>query len=61
MIIGLIASFVFGYLGKFVLKLPFHFSFIPFLLSIVVMVVVSLVTKPVSKEVVEETETGFNF
>ena len=61
MVVGFIASFVFGYLGKFVLKLPFHFSFIPFLLSIGVMVAVSLVTKPVSKEVVEETETGFKF
>ncbi len=61
MVVGLISSFVFGYLGRFVFKLPFHFSFIPFIIALVVMIVVSLMTKPTSSEVIRDTETGFNF
>ncbi len=61
MITGFVTSFIFGYIGKFVKPLPFHFSFIPFLLSIAVMVLVSMMSKPMSTEILEETETGFHF
>lgn len=61
MTLGLIASFIFGYLGKFVLKLPFHFSFIPFIIAIVVMFVASKIGKPTSEKIIQETETGMFF
>ena len=61
MVVGFTSAIVFGYIGKFVTKLPFHFSFIPFLLSIAVMVILSLLTKPNSEKVIEETETGLGF
>lgn len=60
-IVGLVTSLSFGYIDKFVHKMPFHFSFIPFLLTVIVMVVVSLATKPVSEKVVKETEAGMWF
>ncbi len=41
--------------------MPFHFSFIPFLLTVIVMVVVSLATKPASDKVIKETEAGMWF
>lgn len=61
MTIGFAAAITFGYIGKYVTKLPFHFSFIPFLLSIIVMTVVSLMTKPPTETVITETETGASF
>ena len=61
MIIGFTGAIVFGYIGKYVTPLPFHFSFVPFLLSIAVMVVVSLLTQPPDNNVIIETETGPSF
>lgn len=61
-IVGLVASLSFGYIDKFtVFKMPFHFSFIPFLLAVVTFVVVSLLTRPNSEKVLKETETGWWF
>jgi SSS family transporter len=58
---GLVVSLSFGYIDKYVSKLPVHFSFIPFLLGIVVMVVVSLLTKPNTEKTLKETDTGLWF
>ncbi len=60
MIAGFTSAMVFGYIGKYVTKLPFHFSFIPFLLSIAVIIVVSLLTAPPGDKVIKQTETGFS-
>lgn len=60
-IMGLVTSLGFGYIDKFVITMPFHFSFIPFLLSLVTMIVVSLLTTPTSDKVLKETSTGFWF
>jgi sodium/proline symporter len=57
-IVGLTVSLAFGTIDKFFYKLPFHFSFIPFLLTIAVIVVVSLATRPTSEKVLKETEAG---
>ncbi len=61
MAVGMASAFIFGWLGKFVIKLPFHFSFIPFILAVVVMVVASLATSPPDDTVIGETDTGLWF
>jgi len=58
MIIGFVSAIIFGYIGKYVTALPFHFSFIPFLIAITVMVVVSLAGKHPDPVIIKETETG---
>jgi SSS family transporter len=58
MIIGFVSAIIFGYIGKYVTTLPFHFSFIPFLIAIVVMVVVSITGKRPDPAIIKETETG---
>ena len=60
-LLGLVTSLSFGYIDKYVYKLPFHFSFIPFILAIITIFVVSLLTRKTSKNVIEETETGASF
>jgi SSS family solute:Na+ symporter len=60
MTLGLVASLVFGGISYFKLaKLPMHFSFYAFVLSIIAMIVVSLMTKPTSEKVLDETLTGW--
>ncbi len=58
MLCGLIFAGVFGYYNKFIGPLPMHFSFYAFVIAIVAMVVVSLLTRPVSKDVLDLTLTG---
>lgn len=57
-IVGFISAIAFGYIHKFVSPLPFHFSFIPFLLSIATIIVVSLISRKTDERVLVETETG---
>jgi len=56
---GLIAALFFAYYDKFHQSLPVHFSLFGFLVSILLVVGVSLVTKPTPEDVLNETETGF--
>ncbi|MCX7916675.1 MAG: sodium/solute symporter [bacterium] len=58
MISGFVTSFIFGWYYKFKKPLPFHFSFYSFLISVFVMIFISLLTKKISKEVLNETKTG---
>jgi SSS family solute:Na+ symporter len=60
-IIGLVVSLGFGYIDKFIYKLPFHFSFIPFVLAILTIFLVSLFTRRTAEKVLVETETGPRF
>ncbi len=59
MFTGLVSAVAFGAIHKFVTPLPMHFSFYAFIISIVTMIVVSLCTQKVDKEILRETETGF--
>lgn len=59
MITGFISSFVFAGYYKFVKPLPFHFSFYSFLISTFVLVIFSLFTEKIDKEILDETKTGF--
>lgn len=59
MVAGYISAIIFGAYAKFVKPLPVHFSFYAFLISIIVMVVVSLVTGRPDSKLIEETHTGF--
>jgi len=58
MVLGLLGAVGAGYYHKFIAPLPMHFSIYGFALAIVVMVVVSLMTAPPSKKVLDETLTG---
>jgi SSS family solute:Na+ symporter len=58
MVTGYIFAFVFGAYAKFKSPLPFHFSFYAFLISILVMVIVSLFTSKPSKKLIKESRTG---
>ena len=58
---GLISAFIFGYLGRFVIKLPFHFSFIPFIISVLALIAGSYMTKPPPEQILSDTETGLHF
>lgn len=58
MLTGLIGAIVAGWYHWFVSPLPVHFSFYGFVISFVVMVVVSLMTKSPSENVLDETFTG---
>jgi SSS family transporter len=59
MVTGLVSSVVFGYVDKFIAKLPVHFSLGPFILAILVLVAFSLAGKRPSRSVLEQTETGW--
>ncbi len=59
MLSGLVAALVFGYLAKFVTKFPVDFSLFSFLISVAVLIIVSLCTKPTPENILDETETGF--
>ncbi|MCE5251557.1 sodium/solute symporter [bacterium] len=61
MIIGLSGAIIFGYIDRFMVRLPFHFSFIPFIMSVLTMVVVSYCSRRTSETVLGETETGMWF
>lgn len=55
---GFISAVGAGYYDKFVSHLPVHFSFYGFIVSIVLMVVISLLTQPPDSKLLDETETG---
>ncbi|HJX56521.1 MAG TPA: sodium:solute symporter family protein [Methanoregula sp.] len=60
MALGLGASLVFGAISYFKLApLPMHFSFFAFVIAVISMIVVSLMTKPTSEKVLDETLTGW--
>ena len=59
MLAGLLASGIFGYIHQFAFKLPVHFSLFSLTCAAVAMIVVSLLTKPCSEEVLDATMTGF--
>ncbi|MCX7919640.1 MAG: sodium:solute symporter family protein [bacterium] len=58
MIAGFVSAFIFGGIHQWVKKLPMHYSFYSFVISIVVMLVVSLLTKKPSKELLDASLTG---
>jgi SSS family solute:Na+ symporter len=60
MALGLIGSIGFGAISYFKIgKLPMHFSFYAFVISILAMIIVSYMTKPTSEKVLDETMTGW--
>lgn len=59
MLIGLTIAVAGGYLHQFVTPLPVHFSFFGFLSSLAAMIIFSLATAPPSRELLDETRTGF--
>ncbi|MDO5844910.1 MAG: sodium:solute symporter family protein, partial [Methanocorpusculum sp.] len=59
MAVGLFSGLILGYIDQFVEKLPMHFSFYAFILSLSTMIIVSLVTRKNSKKALDETYTGF--
>ncbi|MBT8507267.1 sodium:solute symporter [Methanomicrobiaceae archaeon CYW5] len=56
---GLISAGFFAYIHQFVTKLPVHFSLYALVCSILAMIIVSLLTKPVSEETLDLTHTGW--
>jgi len=58
MLLGFATAVVFGYMDKYVSKLPMHFSMYSFIIAVAAMVIVSLLTKPPPKDVIERTFTG---
>ena len=58
MAVGLAGAFFFAVVTKYISPLPMHFSFYALLCSIAAMVIVSLITKPISEEVLDQTNTG---
>ncbi|RZN48972.1 sodium:solute symporter family protein [archaeon] len=58
MIVGFAAAVISGYVHEFVTKLPVHFSFYSFIISVIVMVVVSLLTPAPPEDVIRRTRTG---
>ena len=59
MLVGLFSSMIFGYVDKFVTKLPVHFSFGPFILSLLALIVFAFIGKQPSRSVLEQTDTGW--
>jgi Na+/proline symporter len=58
--LALIVSLIFGGISYFkVAKLPMHFSFYAFVMAVIAMIVVSLLTKPTSEKMLDETMTGW--
>ncbi len=60
-VVGFISAVGFGVIDRFVYRMPFHFSFIPFLLSILSVIVASYFTQPTSDKALAETDTGMWF
>jgi len=58
MVVGLIAALAFAVISRYVTSLPMHFSLYALLCSIAAMIIVSLVTKPTSEDVLDMTNTG---
>lgn len=56
---GLVAAGIFGLYYQYVEKLPLHFSFYAVLVSLIAMILVSLITKPSSEKVLDDTKTGW--
>ncbi len=56
---GLVSAGVFAYIHQFMFKLPVHFSLYALVISVFAMVIVSLLTKPVSEETLNLTHTGW--
>jgi SSS family solute:Na+ symporter len=67
MTLGLVSAVVFGALNYFKItvlgynftNLPVHFSFFPFVISIVVMIFVSMLTQKTDQKILDETQTGW--
>jgi SSS family solute:Na+ symporter len=59
MVVGFVTVLAFAAFARYVAPLPMHFSFYALLCSIAAMIVVSLLTKPVSDDVLDMTNTGF--
>ncbi|MFA4824081.1 MAG: sodium:solute symporter family protein [Methanoregula sp.] len=67
MTFGLLAALIFGFLNYFKVvalgiefaKIPLHFSAYAFVISVVMMIVVSLLTKKNTEKVLNETQTGW--
>ena len=59
MVVGLVASGIFGYWHQFVSPLPMHFSIYALALSAVAMVAASLLTARNSEDVLDNTRTGW--
>jgi SSS family solute:Na+ symporter len=60
MILGLVSAILFASIDRYVAALPVHFSFMSFLVSGLSFVVISYLTPAPAKDVLENTETGFN-
>ncbi|MGI6038239.1 MAG: sodium:solute symporter family protein [Limnochordia bacterium] len=58
---GLVGGLAAGYVHQFLSPLPFHFSLIGLLVSLITTVAVSLATPAPSEQIVEETESGIGF
>jgi sodium/proline symporter len=56
---GLVSAGVFAYIHQFMFKLPVHFSLYALVVSALSMIIVSLLTKPVSEETLNLTHTGW--
>jgi SSS family transporter len=59
MMVGLLSAPVFGYVDKFVVKLPVHFSLGPFILAVLSLVVFSLYGRRPNPAVLKQTDTGW--
>jgi SSS family solute:Na+ symporter len=61
MLIGLFSAIVFGYVDQFVAKLPVHFSFGPFILALLALIVFGFAGKRPNKAILDQTDTGWRF
>ncbi len=59
MLTGLVSACIFGVYYQYIETMPMHFSFYAFVLSAVVLVVVSCFTKKTDEKILDDTETGF--
>ncbi len=59
MLIGLASAPIFGYVDQFVAKLPVHFSLGPFILALLALMIFAFAGKRPSKEILDQTETGW--
>ncbi|MFB3895092.1 MAG: sodium:solute symporter [bacterium] len=58
MITGFVSAFIFGGIHQWVKKLPVHYSLYSFIIAVVVMIVVSLLTKKPSDQLLADSLTG---
>ncbi len=56
---GALNYFKITLLGYNFANIPVHFSFYPFIISIVVMIVVSMLTQKTDQKILDETQTGW--